>query len=85
MVKLGNKARDTMTGFEGIVVAITKWLYGCNRICVEPTKLDKDGNPSEGRWFDEQRIEVVRPTKPKVSKDNTAKTGGPQRDPSRIL
>ena len=83
MVKLGNRARDTMTGFEGVVVARTDWLYGCTRIGIEPTTLDKEGNPKDERWFDEQRVEVVKKTAPKVSKDNSATTGGPQRDPRR--
>ncbi len=89
MVKLGNKVRDSITGFEGVVVARTEWLYGCTRCGVAPTKLH-DGKPVEDQWFDEQRLEVLRDDKPQVSKDSNAQTGGPhddpkpRRDPSRI-
>jgi len=29
---LGCRARDTITGFEGVVTSITRWLNGCDRI-----------------------------------------------------
>jgi hypothetical protein len=80
MIELGNKVKDNITGFVGIAVGRTTWLFGCNRIAVEPQEL-KDGKPIEAQWFDEQRIELVVDTKPEVSPDNTAITGGPQNDP----
>jgi hypothetical protein len=83
MIELGNKVRDTLTGFAGIAVGRTAWLYGCARIAIEPTKLGKDGKPGELQWFDEQRVEVVARTKPRVSADSRATTGGPQLDPIR--
>jgi hypothetical protein len=83
MIELGNKVRDTLTGFTGIAVGRTTWLYGCTRIAIEPNKLGKDGKPAEPHWFDEQRIEVIAKSKPKVSADSRAKTGGPQLDPIR--
>jgi len=80
MIKLGNKVKDNITGFSGIATGRTDWLYGCSRIHIEPPEL-KDGIPVEGQWFDEQRIEVIEEKKPFVSKDSSAKTGGPQKDP----
>ena len=84
MVKLGNKVRDTLTGFAGVAVARTEWLYGCSRIGIEPTEL-KDGKPIETQWFDEQRVEMVEDTRPTVSAASSASSGGPQRDPSRAV
>jgi hypothetical protein len=43
-VQLGDRVRDRMTGFSGIAIAITEWLYNCRRITVQPTELDKDGS-----------------------------------------
>lgn len=83
MVKLGNKVRDTITGFTGVAVARTDWLYGCSRIGVEQAGLDKDGKPLEVQWFDEQRVQVVADDGPTVSPDSAATSGGPKRDPAR--
>ena len=58
MIKLGSLVRDNITSFEGIAIARSEWLYGCNRIVVESRTL-KDGKPIPHQWFDEQRIETV--------------------------
>ena len=82
MITLGSVVRDSITGFSGIAVARTEWLYGCSRIGVEPAEL-RDGKPIETQWFDEQRVVVVEARLPAVSPDSSATSGGPQRDPSR--
>ena len=81
MIKLGNKVRDTVTGFSGIATGRTSWLYGCERIAIEPQELH-DGKPIDQHWFDEQRVEVIQDTPPVISPHSSATTGGPQRDPS---
>ncbi len=58
-VKLGSKVKDSITGFEGIAIARSEWMYGCTRIVVESQTL-KDGKPIDGQWFDEQRIETIQ-------------------------
>lgn len=82
MIKLGSKVRDTLTGFSGTATGKTERLYGCTRIQIEPSEL-KNGKLIEGQWFDEQRIEVIEEIAPIVSKDSSATTGGPYRDPMR--
>ena len=57
MINLGDKVRDTITGFEGICTGRTVYLNGCISINVEGA-LKKDGERSS-EWFDEQRIEFV--------------------------
>jgi len=57
-VKLGSRVKDIITGFTGIAVGYSKWMYGCNRIVVESESL-KDGKPLGNEWFDEQRVETV--------------------------
>ena len=83
MIKLGSKVRDTLTGFEGIAVGRTEWLFGCARVTIEPDRLTKEGLPIEAQWFDEQRVELVKNLPVEVSADSSATSGGPQRDPSR--
>ncbi len=58
MVRLGSKARDLVTGAEGIVTARTEWLHGCVRVLIEAVGL-KDGKPIGGTWYDENRIEQI--------------------------
>ncbi len=82
MIQLGSKVRDIYTGFEGIAIARSDWLYGCSRVSIQPIKL-KDGKPVDDVWFDEQRVEVVKVDTPKVATTATATSGGPQTDPAR--
>ena len=55
-IQFGRRYRDTVTGWEGIATAYTKWMNGCVRWHLEA--LDKDGKPAE-EWFDSQQIEEV--------------------------
>ena len=73
MVKLGDKVRDSITGFGGIVIARAEYLNGCISLQVEATKL-KDGEPIEAHWFDEQRL----------TNASKAKAGGPQSHPPEM-
>lgn len=44
--EIGDKVRDTVTLFEGIIVGITQWTTGCARASVQPQmspKAVKDG------------------------------------------
>jgi len=78
MINLGDKVKDTITGFYGVVVGVTNWLDGCRRIGIQAIEL-KDGKPFDIEWFDEQRIISLVDKKHK----STAKSGGPQSDPKR--
>lgn len=69
MIKLGEKVKDGITGFEGVATARAEYLYGCVRVLVESKKL-KDGKPID-EWFDEQRLTVK----------SKADTGGPSPTP----
>ena len=81
MIKLGSKVRDTLTGYAGVAVARTEYQYGCARVAIEAATLT-EGKPVDPQWFDEQRVEVVEEEAPKVSRDSSATSGGPQKDPS---
>lgn len=73
-VQLGDKAKDSVTGFEGICVARTEWLNGCIRVTLQSAKLSKEGEPQEGQVFDEPQLVV---TKARVVKAGPRETGGP--------
>lgn len=77
-IKLGSHVKDTLSGFEGIVIAVTHWLYGCNRYGVQPKGLH-EGKPIEAQWFDEAQLEcIVENKKQRANSDR----GGPRNDPT---
>lgn len=55
---LGLKARDKVTGFEGVVSTVSFDLYGCIQVVLTPP-LDGDGKKQDGVWFDVARLEVT--------------------------
>lgn len=78
---LGRKAKDKITGFEGIVVGCATYITGCDQYCLVPPARDGKVEPSQ--WFDEGRIEVTGDGVA-CSAVQVAKNGGPNRDaPSR--
>ncbi len=79
MIKLGEKVKDKISGFEGIACARSEYLNGCKRILIEPTKLKDDGSTIEGVWFDDQQIELIGPG----INAETKPSGGPQVTPRR--
>lgn len=93
-VLLGDVARDRISGFEGVVVAVTEWLNGCRRITIHPQRL-YEGKAIDSETFDEQQVEVVKSKKtpvPELARRQQRKematasrrgTGGPTPRPTR--
>jgi hypothetical protein len=57
MVNLGDRVRDKINGFVGIVTGRADYLYGCRNVLVAGEALDEKGPDAE--WIDEDRVEVV--------------------------
>jgi hypothetical protein len=57
-LEFGLKVRDQLTGFEGLVTGYAKYITGCDQFLVTPG-VDEKGGMREGRWFDDQRLEVL--------------------------
>lgn len=57
-INLGDRARDRITGLKGIVIARTEWLFGCERVTVQPEEC-KDGKPADLVYIDEAQCEVL--------------------------
>jgi len=59
MVNLGDRVKDTVSGFSGIAVAKVSYLHGCTRIGVQaPTKNNK--KPEDPQYFDEPQLKIVK-------------------------
>lgn len=81
-IELGTVVKDRITGFSGVAIARTLWLFGCDRILVQPKDV-KDGKIVEAQAFDEMQLELVDEPmfEPKVP--TLEKTGGPRPAPQR--
>ena len=86
-IELGDRVEDRITKMKGIVVATTKWLYGCDRVSIQPEK-SKDGKPAETFGVDRLQCclikkhavaNAVEEQKPEKKKSS----GGPKPDVSR--
>ena len=75
---LGDEVKDTITGFQGIVVCISQWYHGCKRVTVQ-SQVMKDGKPVEPVTFDEPQLILVESKQHKPQN----KTGGPRPEPTR--
>jgi hypothetical protein len=76
-IQLGAKARDKVTGFEGIIIGRCDYLYGCRQYGLVPSA--KKGEIGGTQWFDEGRVEVIgRGILP--SDVRVERNGGPNRD-----
>ncbi len=56
---LGLKAKDRITGFEGVITSVSFDVPGCVMAVISP-RSDKPGNLPEGKWFDVNRLEVSK-------------------------
>ncbi|MBX6133572.1 hypothetical protein [Pseudomonas aeruginosa] len=84
---LGYRAKDRVTGFEGVVTSVCFDLYGCIQVVLNPGIRD-DGKIGEQLWFDINRL-IVAENKPRVMAPQTSSTGqllragtGRQRSPA---
>lgn len=54
--RLGDKVREIVSGYEGVVTGFCEYLWGCEQVLV--ARPDKDGKP-ESDWYDVGRVEVL--------------------------
>ena len=59
-IQLGDEVRCRITGFTGIAVARTDWIFGCVRFGVQPQAMKEDGSGiHEAQWHDEASLERI--------------------------
>jgi hypothetical protein len=78
-IELGDKVKDRVSGFQGVVVSKTNYLNGCCRVGVKPQALEK-GSTIDEEWFDIGQIDLISPKAVSVV---PKKTGGPATNPPR--
>ena len=77
IIELGDTVKDSISGFVGIAVGKTTWLYGCDRITIHPQGLTKEGKLFDTQSFDEPQLVIVKKAKKKDVPENHT-TGGPR-------
>lgn len=87
-IELGDRVRDRISGYQGLVICISDWIFGCRRPLVQGEGLTSDGKPVELQSFDEPSLEllekgVLKPVRPQAATVTQPKTGGPQVTPLR--
>ena len=87
MIELGQKVKDELTGFAGIVEAITHYLNGCCQACVRPKFKAKGGEYPKPAWIDVEQLAVVKGSKilklKKRKEEKTPPSGGVRHHPLR--
>ena len=58
-IGLGDRVRDAVTGFTGVVMARVEYLTGCNQVSVLPP-IGDDGKYPGAEWFDIERMELLQ-------------------------
>lgn len=79
----GDEVEDKVTGYKGIVIGLTSWLFGCKRITVQSQER-KDHQPVSALVFDEGTLRLVRARVIEIDPVQVASNpGGPDEDVSR--
>jgi heat shock protein HspQ len=56
---LGSEVEDKITGYRGLLVGRTEWLYGCRRYVIQ-SKEKKDGVPVKPLGVDEDSLKLIK-------------------------
>lgn len=59
VINPGDKVKDLVSGYTGIATSVTRFLNGCDRVCVCPP-VKEDGSFQDERWFDATQCEIVQ-------------------------
>ena len=68
-LKLGWYAKDTITGFKGMLIGVAKYLHGNTQWLIQPVEL-YEGSPVESEWFDEGSLDPIPSHEAGVSDDS---------------
>ena len=91
-IKLGDRVKDRITGLIGIVTGYHYYLFGCERVSVQPESVGENGAIPDSIGIDAVQCELVRPGAIKGynplpgitdSRDLLARPAGPRRDDCR--
>jgi hypothetical protein len=59
IIEMGDKVRDRITNFEGVVIAINRWAFNVPNVAIQKQTPNKEGGIDEALWFDTSRLEII--------------------------
>jgi hypothetical protein len=84
-LKLGDRVKDKVSGYKGVIIGEHQWLYGCKRLTIQSEEL-KDGKPIDTICIDEPQAQLVKSGVVKSGDDTPVQQsrvrGGPRNSPS---
>ncbi len=65
LFKFGDEVRDTITGYEGKVAGIARYINGCTRVLIRPPydKTKENARMKDGEFIPEGAVELVKKVK----------------------
>lgn len=72
---MGDKVRDTITGFKGTIVARCQYINGCDQCLVKPS-VGEDGKMPVGEWIDDQQLKKKATRAPQTGYTHRTSRGG---------
>ena len=79
---LGFKAKDKVTGREGVITSVSFDLYGCVQLLLTPL-VQADGKQAETNWYDEKRLRVLDKRKRVMPVPDFVHVPGPTAKPTK--
>lgn len=74
-MKFGDKVKDIISGFTGIVTGKAQYMTGCNQTLVSQ---QDSAAKAEAAWFDDSRLKVVKQSAVSLPRAAVARNpGGP--------
>jgi len=77
MITLGQKAKDKITGFEGILTARYQYITGCDCYVITSSYKNKEQKGGEAFSYDEGRIQILGKGIP-IKELRAKEDGGPK-------
>lgn len=81
MPNIGDKVKNRVSGFEGVITGRAEYLNGCRQYLISPPVDEKDGY-RDAVWCDEQTLDVTETglfVDPFSATSAPATAGGPDR------
>ena len=82
-IVFGNRVKDLVTGFEGIVTGQVEYMNGCKKWSIDG-KYNSTTDKIENMWLDQQQVVKVDDGITKALASKKQDVGGPSRTPPRM-
>lgn len=58
-MKIGQMAKDKLTGFSGRVIGQADYITGCTQFLIQPERCKDDGTKTDACWMDDHRLQEL--------------------------